>query len=145
MSDNNYAVSEVIAVILMVAIVVAVAAAVYGYNIGLIGTSATESKPVYAGFYSAGQNGYIKLLLVDPGENYPTDGFSNVIIYVNDKEVTNMPATVQLGKPLVIEMDSVTGDFMIEDATSIPLANGEYNIRVVILDYLIHDNTVTVF
>jgi hypothetical protein len=146
MADNkNYAVSEIIGIVLMVVIVVSISAAIYAFNAGIVGTSATDDKPVYASFISTGQNGNIKLLLVDPGEDYPTGGFTNVVVYVEDEEVQNMSTTVELGRPIIIERIGANGYNATSNPGSNPLPPDEYNIRVVILEHLVHDNTLTVY
>jgi archaeal type IV pilus assembly protein PilA len=125
--QEDEAVSAVIGVILMVAITVAIAATVYVYVSGMIGTDDASTENAVATATSGG-SGEIRIMLTKGGQNYNT-GYTDFNITLSNSSGpvygTDSDGTWTVGESIY-----VTG-----------LDPGEkYAVTITILDTVIYDN-----
>ncbi|KYK32949.1 MAG: hypothetical protein AYK22_06805 [Thermoplasmatales archaeon SG8-52-3] len=150
--EDEEAVSAVIGVILMVAITVAIAATVYVYVSGMMGSPSTESEN--ASVVVRAENGRIKITLTTGGNNMPSTGYnfaSSVTIRCNGTALDEagtfdaLNTAFEVGESVYIGNGAgvtVIIDDLASDAPQLP-AN-DYYITVTILETVIFDDSVTI-
>jgi flagellin-like protein len=146
--EDEEAVSAVIGVILMVAITVAIAATVYVYVSGMMGSPSTEAEN--ASVVVRPENGRIKITLTTGGNNMPSTGyaFANTItIRVNGTALDDTTGfsdgywevgeSVFVGDGSPADLDDVS-----TDVTQLQAA--EYSVTITIAETVIYDDSVTI-
>ena len=146
--EDEEAVSAVIGVILMVAITVAIAATVYVYVSGMMGSPSTEAEN--ASVVVRPENGRIKITLTTGGNNMPSTGyaFSNTItIRVNGTALDDttdfsdgyweVGESVFIGDGSPADLDDVSTDVT-------QLYAAEYSVTITIAETVIYDDSVTI-
>ena len=139
--EEDEAVSAVIGVILMVAITVAIAATVYVYVSGMIGTETTKSEN--ASVTGHGVDGNIKLILAQEGQNYPTTGYAATDVSVFIDGVKVVPAGVwEVGDQLLLGTD---GAGTWTDANGAETVSaGDYSVTVSIMATVVYNGVIRV-
>ena len=149
--DEEEAVSAVIGVILMVAITVAIAATVYLYVTGMIGTGTTESEN--ASVVVKGENNQIRATLSKAGANMPTDGYieADWTIFVNGTEVKNPGLGAwDVGDSWIVQWDSGNNPDRYNYTASsqadliVFTAGTKHAVTVTVKDTVVFDATVTI-
>ncbi|MEF8847621.1 MAG: type IV pilin N-terminal domain-containing protein [Candidatus Thermoplasmatota archaeon] len=139
LKNREDAVSAVIGVILMVAITVAIAATVYVYVSGMIGTGTQQTEN--AGVQVTGTNKQIKLLLSKGGANAPyanETGDTGYDVFINGTKLGHGNFSCgewETGESIIL--DGTVGGHTIN-------AGVEYAITVQILGSTVYDSYVTV-
>jgi len=147
--EDNEAVSAVIGVILMVAITVAIAATVYVYVSGMMGSPSTEAEN--ASIVCRNEAGKIKITLTTGGNNMPSTGYNynSITVRLNGTEMDDSVATGglsdaywEVGESLYIggltpDLDDVSSDVGL-------LGAGDYSITVTVQETVIYDDVITV-
>jgi flagellin-like protein len=146
--EDEEAVSAVIGVILMVAITVAIAATVYVYVSGMMGSPSTEAEN--ASVVVRPENGRIKITLTTGGNNMPSTGygFANTInIRVNGTLLDDTTGfsdgywevgeSVFIGDGTPADLDDVSTDVT-------QLYAAEYSVTITIAETVIYDDSVTI-
>ena len=148
--EDEEAVSAVIGVILMVAITVAIAATVYVYVSGMMGSPSSEAES--ASVVVRHENKAIKITLTTGGNNMPSTGYDlNATIKIRCNGT--LPVTksftddyFDVGESLYISADA-SGDPTILSDTSTgltDLGSADYSITVTISETVIFDDEVRV-
>jgi len=140
--DSEEAVSAVIGVILMVAITVAIAATVYVYVSGMVGTGSQSTEN--AGITVTGTNGQIKILLTKGGESAPyvnQTGDTGFDVFINGTKLAHTRINVgsegnwEVGESIILT----------ENEASVALIAGtEYSVTIQIMGTTIYDSYITV-
>ncbi len=139
---NDEAVSAVIGVILMVAITVAIAATVYVYVSGMVGTGSKQTEN--ASVTVTGTNGQIKILLTKGGEGAPyvnTTGDTGFDIFINGSKIAHSGINVgtegnwEVGESIFLTQNEVGATLQ---------AGTEYSVTIQILGSTIYDSYITV-
>jgi flagellin-like protein len=148
--EDEEAVSAVIGVILMVAITVAIAATVYVYVSGMMGSPSSEAES--ASVVCRAENKAIKITLTTGGNNMPSTGYDlNATIKVRINGTLSATKTYSddyfdVGESLFISADA-SGDPTIISDTSTGLNDlgaGDYSITVTISETVIYDDEVRI-
>ncbi len=151
--EDEEAVSAVIGVILMVAITVAIAATVYVYVSGMMGSPSTEAEN--ASVVVRTDNGRIKITLTTGGNNMPSTGYTfatSIKVRCNGTELltTALPFAsgnlyFEVGESLYIGNGAGPLVTISDVSTGVPLlpAN-DYSITITILETVIFDDSITV-
>jgi flagellin-like protein len=144
--ENDEAVSAVIGVILMVAITVAIAATVYVYVSGMMGSPSTEAEN--ASVVVRAENGRIKITLTTGGNNMPSTGYSfsnSVTVRLNGTVLADTytgNTAFEVGESLYIG-DSTPS--MNDNSTGVSqLGSGDYYLTVTIMETVIYDDSITI-
>jgi flagellin-like protein len=147
--EDEEAVSAVIGVILMVAITVAIAATVYVYVSGMMGSPSTEAEN--ASCVVRTDNGRIKITLTTGGSNMPSLGYSfanSITIRVNGTEIADVFAgntAFEVGESLYIGNGPTTTVIMDDESSTVPvLPANDYSITITIMETVIYDDSITV-
>ena len=147
--EDEEAVSAVIGVILMVAITVAIAATVYVYVSGMMGSPSTEAEN--ASVVVRSENSKIKITLTTGGSNMPSLGYSfanSVTIRVNGTEVADVFAgndAWEVGESLFIGNAAGTAVTMDDEASTVPvLPANDYSVTITIMETVIYDDAITI-
>jgi flagellin-like protein len=150
--EDEEAVSAVIGVILMVAITVAIAATVYVYVSGMMGSPSSEAES--ASVVCRAENKAIKITLTTGGNNMPSTGYDlNATIKVRINGT--LPATktftddyFDVGESLYVTATGADNGppTTITDTSSglFDLAAGDYSITVTISETVIYDDEVRI-
>jgi archaeal type IV pilus assembly protein PilA len=149
--EDKEAVSAVIGVILMVAITVAIAATVYVYVSGMMGSPSSEAES--ASVVCRAENKFIKITLTTGGNNMPSNGYDlNATIKVRTNGT--LPATstftddyFDVGESLYISADAVSGEpTVLSDSPSgkIQLDPADYSVTITISETVIYDDEVRI-
>ncbi|MEF8847620.1 MAG: type IV pilin N-terminal domain-containing protein [Candidatus Thermoplasmatota archaeon] len=141
LENKNDAVSAVIGVILMVAITVAIAATVYVYVSGMIGTGLTKSED--ASVTVTGTNKQIKVMLAKGGANAPytnTSGDTGFDLFINGTKLDTSTWSLGDGK-----WDTGESIILDENENNNPIrAGNKYALTVQIMGSTVYDSYVTV-
>ena len=150
--EEEEAVSAVIGVILMVAITVAIAATVYVYVSGMMGSPQTEQEN--ASVAVRAENGRIKITLATGGNNYPSTGYSinptnpTVKIRVDGGLETVSGASdnyYEVGESLYVANDTAGNIILYDSASSgSALEAGDYSVTVTVIETVIYDDSVRI-
>jgi len=146
--ENEEAVSAVIGVILMVAITVAIAATVYVYVSGMMGSPSAEAEN--ASVMVKSENGKIKITLTKSGDNMPNTGYAfanSVSIRLNGTELDETGISGgntgwEIGESLYIGGLVPALDDLASDVTQ--LGSGDYSVTVTIIETVIFDESITI-
>ena len=140
--ENEEGVSAVIGVILMVAITVAIAATVYVYVSGMVGTGTQSTEN--AGVTVAGTNNQLKILLTKGGQSAPyvnntAGGDTGFDIFVNGTKIVhtnfNVGSEWEVGESIILT----------QNEASVALQAGtEYSVTIQIMGATIYDAYITV-
>ena len=150
--EDEEAVSAVIGVILMVAITVAIAATVYVYVSGMMGSPSTEAEN--ASVVVRAEGGKIKITLTTGGNNMPSTGYSYASSLTIRLNGTTLPETniddvgntaYEVGESLFIggATPETTGLYDTSSAIG-QLVPADYSITVTIIETVIYDDVVTI-
>jgi flagellin-like protein len=144
--EDEEAVSAVIGVILMVAITVAIAATVYVYVSGMMGSPSSEAES--ASVVCRAENQLIKITLTTGGNNMPSTGY-NLNTTIKIRCQGSLPTAKQfsddyfdVGESLYIHnagtelSDTPTG--------TTALVAGDYSVTVTISETVIYDDEVRI-
>ncbi len=145
--EDEEAVSAVIGVILMVAITVAIAATVYVYVSGMMGSPSTEAES--ASVVVRTENGKIKITLTTGGNNMPSAGYnfaSSIAVRLNgtllDEALLAGNTAFEVGESLYIGGATPTMD---DDASAVTaLVSTDYSITITIIETVIYDDMISV-
>jgi flagellin-like protein len=150
--EDEEAVSAVIGVILMVAITVAIAATVYVYVSGMMGSPQTEQEN--ASVAVRAENGRIKITLATGGNNYPATGYSinptspTVKIRVQGtlEDVSGAADNYfEVGESLYVANDTAGNIILYDSASSgSALEAGDYSVTVTVVETVIYDDSVRI-
>ena len=149
--EDEEAVSAVIGVILMVAITVAIAATVYVYVSGMMGSPSSEAEN--ASVVVRAENGKIKITLTTGGNNMPSLGYSidpaspSVKVRVQGAYLTvtiSGDNYFEVGESLYVA--NLTGTTTLYDVSTggAALDPGDYSITVTIVETVIFDDTIRI-
>jgi len=148
--ENEEAVSAVIGVILMVAITVAIAATVYVYVSGMMGSPSSEAES--ASVVCRAENDYIKITLTTGGNNMPSAGY-DLTTTVKIRCNGSIPTTTsfadndfEVGESLYISADAGGDPTVLSDTSSglTGLGAGDYSVTVTISETVIYDDNIRV-
>ena len=150
--EDEEAVSAVIGVILMVAITVAIAATVYVYVSGMMGSPSSEAES--ASVVCRAENKLIKITLTTGGNNMPTGGY-NLTNIVKVRINGTLPTTTNygngafdVGESLYISAagaDNGPPTVISKTPTNMfKLAAGDYSITITISETVIFDDEVRI-
>ncbi len=145
--EDEEAVSAVIGVILMVAITVAIAATVYVYVSGMMGSPSTEAEN--ASVVVRSENSKIKITLTTGGNNMPSAGYAflnAITIRLNgtalDEALLAGNTAFEVGETLYIGGNIPTLD---DDASAVTaLKPADYSITVTIMETVVYDDSITI-
>ena len=148
--EDKEAVSAVIGVILMVAITVAIAATVYVYVSGMMGSPSSEAES--ASVVCRAENKYIKITLTTGGNNMPTGGY-NLTNIVKVRINGTLPVTTNyadgafdVGESLYISAGVGGEPTVISKSPSgmTPLDTADYSVTITISETVIFDDEVRI-
>jgi len=148
--EDKEAVSAVIGVILMVAITVAIAATVYVYVSGMMGSPSSEAES--ASVVCRAENKFIKITLTTGGNNMPTGGY-NLTNIVKVRINGTLPTTTNfadgaydVGESLYISADAAGEPTVISKSPSNknPLDTADYSVTITISETVIYDDEVRI-
>jgi len=149
--ENEEAVSAVIGVILMVAITVAIAATVYVYVSGMMGSPTSEAES--ASVVVRAENGKVKVTLTTGGNNMPSTGYS--INPTNPSVKIRFDGTLysvtiagdnyfEVGESLYVANNSGTPAIYDVATSGTALDAGDYSITVTVIETVIYDDIVRI-
>lgn len=145
--EDNEAVSAVIGVILMVAITVAIAATVYVYVSGMMGSPSTEAEN--ASVVVRAENGKIKITLTTGGNNMPSTGYNfatSIAVRLNgtllDESLLAGNTAFEVGESLYIGGGTPVLD---DDASAVAqLVSADYSITITVIETVIYDDIISI-
>ena len=144
--EDEEAVSAVIGVILMVAITVAIAATVYVYVSGMMGSPSNEAES--ASVVVRAQNQLVKITLTTGGNSMPSTGYNintTMHIRIDGSEAATFTLSddyFEVGESLYV---SNAGTVLSDTPTGmVALAAGDYAITVTIAETVIYDDEVRI-
>jgi len=144
--EDEEAVSAVIGVILMVAITVAIAATVYVYVSGMMGSPSSEAEA--ASVVCRAENSLVKITLTTGGNNMPSTGYNlntTIKIRCNGALPTSTSFSddyFDVGESLYI---SSAGTILSDTPVGMTaLVAGDYSITVTISETVIYDDEVRI-
>jgi FlaG/FlaF family flagellin (archaellin) len=146
--DNQFAISAVIGVVLMVAITVAIGAVAFVYFTGALGTPTEEHED--ASIAVVNDNGRIKITLISGGNKIPDDGYSfatSVTVRLDGRvldESAFSPTNTgwEIGESIYVgdstpTLDDVRGDVQGLDAA-------DYSLTITIIKTVIYDDMFSI-
>jgi len=148
--EDKEAVSAVIGVILMVAITVAIAATVYVYVSGMMGSPSSEAES--ASVVCRAENKYIKITLTTGGNNMPSTGYDlNATIKVRTNGTLPVTKTFtddyfDVGESLYISAGAAGEPTVLSDSPSgmTQLDPADYSVTITISETVIYDDEVRI-
>lgn len=148
LTDNYFAITAVIGVVLMVAITIAIGAVTFVYFSGLAGVPTEEKENAAIAVVS--DNGRIKITLISGGDKMPNDGYSfadSVTVRLNGRVLDEsgfLPTNTgwELGESMYIGDATPTLSDVRSAVTGLPAA--DYSLTVTIIKTVIYDDLFTI-